>query len=84
MINAVVLHSEYLLDAVITTRPSTEQALSSQRREDCSFPPAPRKNNILIKILSSKINPVSTTVNISQMKDIVTNETNRYDSKIST
>ena len=59
MINAVVLHSEYLLDAVITTRPSTEQALSSQRHEDHSFPPAPRKNNILIKILRSKINPVS-------------------------
>ena len=59
MINAVVLHSEYLPDAVIMTRPSTEQALSSQRREDCSFPPAPRKNNTLIKMLRSKINPVS-------------------------
>ena len=43
--------------------------------------PAPRKNNILIKIL---ISLCLTTVNISQTKDIVTNETNRYDSKIST
>ena len=59
MINAVVLHSEYLPDAVIRTRSSTEQALSSRHREDYSFPPAPRKNNILIKILISKINPVS-------------------------